>query len=456
MGTIKQLELNVRVAYYIIIMFAPLSWISLTGVGDSSIKLVHLSLLPLVFSLLFTTYQNAIIKFIEFNKFLIAFFLLLMFMNFVSLAVDENIDSFTKSVTYIIKNLSYLSLALFFGGMMIVFIDSPGFYKNLAISSALCVIVFIFVASLTYKAAGGNFLLDLFRFFFTGDIDGLRRALYKTIFITGNTNMDSDLQVNLINSLTGSFIIVNFTSLFAFYNLENKFYKAVCIFAYFFSFFFVISSISRSNIIALIFGYAIYWGCEIIFKQNTRKIYQLVITFLVMLSLVLIFWTKIQTALSDTTNMYQERFGELDDNIRWSLNQEAIATFTATPMNFIFGKGSGAQLPSGHAVHNFIIGSAYQAGIFGLIFSVLFYGGLIYAVLRYATEIRSKPYAFIISALMSIPVMRMMESGDAGSPTLQEWFCVAFFLSYVLKKRQETVALEEATGENEFVLTTAT
>lgn len=451
MGSIKALNINVTLAYYILIVFSPLSWISLTGVGDSSIKLVHLSLLPLIISCLFTTYQKAIIRFVTFNKYIISFFLLLMLMNFVSLAVDTNIDSFSKSMTYIIKNLSYLSLALFFGGMMIVFIDSPGFIKNLSISNALCVIIFITVASITFKATGGNFLLDLFRFFFSGDIDGLRRELYKTIFITGNTNEDAEMQVNLINSLTGSFIIVHFISLYAFNNTKNKIFAFLNIFSFCFSLFFVISSISRSNIFALLFGYAIYWGCEIIFNKNTKKIFQLFATSLVVLSLTLIFWSKIQTALVDTSDMYAERFGGLDDNIRWSLNAEAIQTFTATPLNFIFGKGSGAELPSGHAVHNFIIGSAYQAGIFGLILSVLFYAGLIFSVIKYAPDIKNQKAAFIISALMSIPVLRMMESGDAGSLTLQEWFCVAIFIGFVIKKK--SLAKDNLAGQAALIST---
>lgn len=443
----RALQININIAYYLLIIFSPLSWVSLVDIGDSSIKFVHLSLIPLVFSLFFKSYRTAFVKFFKFNRLLIGFFILLMLMNFISLSVDTNIDSFSKSMTYIYKNIFYLTLALFFGGMMLILIDSPGFYKKLSITGFVCVIVFVTVASVTFSATGGNFSQDLIKFFFAGDIDGLRRDLYRTIFVTGR-GTDEEVQTNLINSLTGSFIIVHFTSLYAYHNIKEPLYKIISVFTYLFSFFFVISSISRSNILALLFGYLIYWGCEIIYKKNIRKIYQLSATLITGLCIILIFWEQLKETFSDTSEMYSERFGELGSNIRLSLNAEAMSTFTATPMNFMFGKGSGAVLSDGHAVHNFVIGSAYQAGIFGLILSILFYAGLIFVVIKHANAIKYQKSAFVISALMSIPVLRMMESGDAGSPTLQEWFCITFFLGYVIKKRDFTKQSNDLKAQN--------
>lgn len=427
------LNFNVKLAFFMLVAFLPLSWITVYGVGDSSIKLFHLTIIPLLICCFYNSFRNKIVVFVKENRFIMSCFLLLMTMNFVSMSINSLV--IPHASIYVIKNLAYFFFFTLLGGMCLSLFNLENTPKLLTQSAFICVCTFIVIASIGFKATGGNFLADMLKFFISGDINGLRHDLYKTLFNGGTYGKDADFATALINTIIGSFIFVHFLSLYALRTSKSRLQKGLNIFSLIFSFFFVVSSISRSNIIAIGFGYMIYWGLEIVYNNNVKKVVSLVSSVLVLIAVMIVFGNKMQDAVSNMSDMYQARFGDLDENIRWQLNAEAIETFTSNAKSFIFGSGSGALLSNGKSVHNFIIGSAYQAGIFGLILSSLFYFTILSSLLRFAPLLSKYKFAFILAAVMALPLIRQMESGDAGSLTLQEWFCLAFFLSFVINKK---------------------
>ena len=415
----------------------PLSWITLYGVGDLSLKPMHLAIFPLFFCLLSKTFRRSLLDFIKKYQWLIVFFFLLMVVNYIATALSPVKNA--NSWSYIIKNCVYFFCFLLFGGMSIIFIGSKNFCRHITISNTVCIIVFIIVASFTFQLTGGNFLGDLVKFFFAGDVSSLKYALYKTLFNASGVSGDSDVATNLLNTLIGAFIFIHFTSLYAFNNLKKTIFRVLNIFNILFSVFFVISSVSRSNIIAVIFGYLIFWFSDIVFNGNKKRILRIIFIFILGVTFVLVFWTKIEDMFSGASTMIAGRFSELDQNARWALDAEALTTFLGDFQTFFIGKGSGAVLSDGHSVHNFILGGAYQAGIMGLIISIAFYFGLMYSVIKYAKILTKGKSAFIMSALMAIPLIRAMEAGGAGSLTLQEWFCTAFFFAFIIKVQNDEV-----------------
>lgn len=431
----KFLNLNLNTAYYFLVVFLPISWVSLIGVGELSFKLMHLSFIPLLICLLFKEFRTNLLDFIKDNKYLISFFILLMIMNFVSVCL--NTYRSPSAVSYIAKNIIYFSFFLMFGGLIISLAKSVTFHKHITISNTICILFFICIATIAFKAQGHSFLGDLINFFLKGDSNALRFALFKTLFNSSQTSSDSDLSTNLLNTLIGSFIFVHFTSLYAYKNVKSKFLKALNVLCIIFSAFMVIASVSRSNILVMIAGYIIYWGFDIFYNKNQRRVIQVISTLVIIGLFVLLFWTKIEDIFSGASTMIISRFSNLDENNRWALNAQCVTSFTENMHNFLIGKGSGAIVLYGTTAHNFILGSAYQAGIFGLVLSILFYFGLIYSLFRDNVMLAKHPHAFIIGSLMAAPLLRTMESGGAGSLTMQEWFCLAFFLGFILQKKKE-------------------
>jgi len=268
------IQFNLYAAYYTLLAFLPLGWISLIDAGTLSLKLMHLSILPLLVSLISKSFREKLVTFIIENKYLISFFLLLMVMNFVSMTLNATKNP--TAVSYIVKNLSYFSLFLLFGALIIMMAKSRNFCAHIAISNTIGILIFIAVATLSFKAMGRSFILDMVNFFLKGDSNALRYALFRTLFNSSQGSADAEQSTNLLNTLIGSFIFINFTALYAWHNTKNKLLNALNIFCLAFTFFIIIASVSRSNILSLILGYLMYWTFDIVFNNNQRRILHII------------------------------------------------------------------------------------------------------------------------------------------------------------------------------------
>lgn len=356
-------------------------------------------------------------------------------MNFVSLTFNATTNP--NALSYIIKNISYSALFLLFGALIQKIARSPNFHTHITISNTAGIIIFISVAIISFNAMGRNFIDDLLDFFIRGDSDALRYSLFRTLFNASEDMDDIEQSTNLLNTLLGSFIFINFTALYAWHNTKGKLMNVLNIFCIGFSFFIIIAGVSRSNILALVIGYLMYWISDIVLNNNQRRFLHIGIFVILGTLFSLLFWTKIENSLSDASSMIAGRFSELAENPRWAINAACVNSFTANMHNFLIGKGPAAIVLDDNTAHNFILGAAFQAGIVGLILSCLFYFGLIFAVFKNALVLAKHKNALLIGSLMIIPLLRAMESGGAGSFTLQEWFCIAFFQGFVLIKKEE-------------------
>jgi len=427
------LKLNIKIFYITSIVFMPLAWIILAGVGDSALKFFHLPFLILIVSLIFKEYRQSLALFVSKQKIFITCFVLLMTVNFIATAFNNTVSS--SAFTYIYKNFFYLILYFLSGSALFLFFGIKDHSKLMSIANMLAVILFLSITVLTFK---GDFISDLIGFFFKGDLMGVKKDIYKSLFNSGNTAQDAELQISLLNQLTGAFIVIYFTSLYAIKNTDNIKYKIINIVSMTISVGLIIANLSRSNILAWIFGYVVYYACEIVVNKNYKKVLILFLGSVFFSFILIAFWSSISDKLSDTSAMFQNRFGsEIEDNARWAINQEAVNVFTQDCFNFFIGRGSAARVSDGHAVHNFILGSAYQAGILGLSLSIIIYLTLPFWVYKGSWILSNWKGAFALSALISVPLIRMMESGNAGTLTIQEWFCVALFLSCCYRKETE-------------------
>lgn len=427
----RLLNIFTLIGFYAFVTFAPINWITLVKIGGLSVKYMHLVIIPLCACVLFANFRKRIVTLVRDNAFILASFILLLLANFILTYING--ATYPGAITYIAKNFSYGIYFILFASVIYFRMRSPSFEKEITYSNTISILVFTLVASIIFATIGRNFLGDMANFFIKGDSVSLRYDLFKTLFNT-DSNADSEIAANLRNTLIGAFIYIHFSSHYAFKNLDNRFLKYLNVTCILFSGFFILASVSRSNILVLMVGYFIYFVGEIFINRNMKKLYQLIVVCFIGASFAVIFWPKIENAFSDSTAMISGRLGELEDDARWSLDAEAIDGFS---QNFLTGKGSGATLSDGHSVHNFIIGSAYQAGIFGLLLSLFFYFGIIGKIYLNMRQCANYNASFFIIGLTAIPLLRTMESGSAGTLSLVEWFCLASFCAFATVAKED-------------------
>ena len=126
-----------------------------------------------------------------------------------------------------------------------------------------------------------------------------------------------------------------------------------------------------------------------------------------------------------------ERLFQLGSDIRSSLNTK---TFISSFNSFFIGHGSDAVVNFYNfekRPHNFLLGSFLQAGILGLIFSFIFMFVLFRFFILNLIGIKSLKHTILLLLLL-LPLFRMQISGESGSLTYIEWFCISMTLAYFI------------------------
>jgi hypothetical protein len=415
-----------RIAFFIIVISAPIQWITLIDAFGLSIKYVHLSIIPISLCLLFSAFRRTVIKFIQFNKVLIFSFFLLMLVNFIFTCINGTGQSIGFS--YISKNLSYLFYYIAFGAVLFYRYKTKDFYKELAISNTLCTIVFLCVVEVTFLSLGRNFIGELISNFLKGDSVAIRYDLFYKLFNSHGISGDADYQTNLRNTLLGAFIYIHFTSMYSLRISKRKFINILNWSNIGFGAFLVIASTSRSNMLVLVLGYLIFF-CLASYSRQLKIRPSYIFFALLGAFLFIALFSKLESVFENSTSMISDRLSQLDEDARWNLDGEALVYFGSNPLA---GKGAGAVLSDGHRVHNFILGAAYQTGIVGFILSLIFYFGILYKVFQSGKILYGQKNIFWLVSLASLPLLRSMTSGNSGTMSIIEWFCLAFFLSVLM------------------------
>ena len=426
-----------KITFYIIVIAAPIQWVSIFNTGGSEIKYINLSIIPLLLCLLYGEFRRTMIKFFNFCRILIISFIFLMALNYIFTCV--NTTNLLTGITYILKNLSYLVYFIAFGPIIIYRYRDKKFYREIAISNILCTLVFLLVVEVTFLALGRNFLSELVTNFLSGNSVAIRYDLFYKLFNNAHFSAgsaaaaDADYQTSLRNTLLGAFIYIHFTSLFSLKFCKSFFLKSINVFNLLFSVFLVFASTSRSNMVALVLGYLIYFGLAVYTGTfRFRPIY--LFLGMVLLFVFVLLLPKLETVFQGSATMISDRLAQLDDDARWDLDGEALIDFAENPLT---GRGAGATLADGHRVHNFILGAAYQTGIAGFFVSCVFYFGIYVLLIKSAKYLARSKGLFWLIALLSLPMLRAMTSGNNGTLSIIEWFCLAFSFAIMLIHKTE-------------------
>lgn len=416
------LDRFLKLTFFSIVITIPILWISIFDIGNLSIKYVHLATTFTFLCLGFKGFRLAILKFILYSRWILLCFIVLLVMNIVSMASSGII--YPKAWTYIIKNFSYVIYFVLFGGLLMINFKKENFYKDITLSNFVSILVFIIVGTFIFRKIGRSFLGDLIGAFFSGN--GLEIRFNFFLHLFNSSGGDEEFNSSLRNTLIGSFIYMHFTSLYALRKCQKEIsLKCLNVFNIVASAFLVISSLSRSNMLALALGYIIVAYYHFLNKRIVLRKYHFLIFSLSVIGLCF-FYNKVTRSLSSAFSSVIERIEELDNDARIDLNKEALEGYSQHPL---LGKGAGATLSDGHGVHNFILGSAYQAGTFGLVLSIIIYLAIFLKIMKSYNLFAVDVDSFWLAGMASIPLLRSMTSDNAGSLSIIEWFCLAFFLS---------------------------
>jgi hypothetical protein len=423
-----------KIVFFIIVIAAPIQWVSILTIGSLSFKYIDLAIVPILICFLFKSFRRTFINFYKFNNILVFAFVYLMALNFIYTSLNS--DNQDLGFSYIFKNLFYLIYFLVFGPVVYYRLKNPKLYKEITISNGLCIIFFLFVVEVTFLSMGRNFMAELLSNFLKGNSAAIRYDLFYKLFNahggTVSVSSDSDYQTNLRNTLLGAFIYINFTSLYALKFCKSILLKLINVFNILFGTFLVFASTSRSNMIALVIGYMVFYALSIYSGTFRFKLSSVFIT-MILAFLFVLFLPSLQSTFQNSTSMISDRLAQLDQDARWNLDGEALVYFASNPLN---GKGAGAVLSDGHRVHNFILGAAYQTGVLGFILSIIFYFGTLAKLVTSAKYIAGKKPLFWFASLMCLPLLRAMTSGNNGTLSIIEWFCLAFFFAVCMQEKE--------------------
>lgn len=127
-----------------------------------------------------------------------------------------------------------------------------------------------------------------------------------------------------------------------------------------------------------------------------------------------------------------------DDSTEGRLNQFAwaVGLIEHAPVG-----GSGyIPTPSGRAIHNLFLSAWAYGGLFNFVLVVLFYGGLLWAWVRWLGLITTRHEYWTldlrpewVAALPILPLLRVWLSGDAGHLPFSEWVALGIFSGLVIR-----------------------
>jgi len=410
-----------------------LQWVTIIEVG-LKVKPVHLSLfLSFGYFLISNEYRNIIFDFIR-QKFLFVLCYSL-FLLIAAISIYYSPLSIVEGFIRLFKYFTYFLFFILYTGIIIQIMRRET-QRIVFIGIIVGLVSFFLYAYLVFSSMGRNFVFEYVATFFAGDASKLRYDFYLNLFnYDGKTLSRSDAEaiaVNLRNSMVGAFsLFLVLTLAVKVQSNAIKFIKRViipiCVFM-------IISSVSRSNmlILALVFVYAYYLKVQIEGLSFKIKPIKLIIVGLISIT-VAFFSYQLILLFTPVVNMISERLGQISEDARISIFFQALQDINA---NWFFGHGFDARVTLFKKEidnHNFILGSWYQFGIFGLLVSLFFYFFFFVDQVILVKNYINKHISFTevefvwIMTLIISPLFRTLVSGDNGSLSLVDWFFFSFY-----------------------------
>ncbi len=435
------------------IAFLPLNWLSLGSAGGLEVRLSHMASIFLMLAFVLLRWRGSLAIFREplvlrFVFFFACYLLVLWSSTFTGKFHGSGLALIAKQ-------------AIFLGIMFVTFelvTNAPMGERSLArliyFSAAIGIILFSIVAFVVFSLQGKNLLVEYYKAISHGDTQMLRHGFYRTLF--GAQLASDDINVSFKNGLIGAFCSIYFLLLAfsrpALASSEGRmlwFIKWFCVFA---CGFFVLTSISRSNMLVFMIGTCLGLVPQI------RNVSAWALTIPVLLVPGAIFGLIFAAdQLLEAGGELWSRFESLGGDNRFEMFSK---TFDAIGRSgsWLVGAGVGSKIDFGVnelQVHNLFLASWYEAGIPALVCAFLFYCTIAYVwsqlLLRYSGEwwpFESSQVWF--ASMLMLPLIRMMVGGQGGNMSVNDWFTVSIVMAiYCAARQQFDVEAEEEDEEKD-------
>jgi len=413
-----------------------INWFSVATLGSFTVRPVHLLVLALSACLAFYPPRvGPLIQALSRTRFTLYAGLTMALIALKGLSVAMVVGA-QEGLPYLLKEIVYLAMGL---AMLVacygLIVSSSDSERTLRRGAILGVGLFFGTVILLFASRGENVISSYLRDIARADAHRLQFYYYKTIF---GAFVDDKTSTALRNSIVGAFVLyfillwATRPALRASRPLLTALAASACVFV-------VLTSVSRSNILAL--GIAMAVPVALSAVQNTRQLRTLLLLAGIGTACLLAASAMFDLGDNPLFKIVQERFGDgIQHDPRHKMFREALLQSTEKPL---WGHGLGAELHYPGArnterVHNFILASLYELGVAGLVLSLLTFASLLFAWWQACQRIVVDPRSWRLAvspvwimALPALPAIRCLVSGNGGQLTIIEWACLALFFAYV-------------------------
>ena len=421
------------------------NWFSLTGPSTFTVRPVHLLIIAVTACVaLCRPDLTQLYRALSRTRFTLyaGFMLALIALKTLSVAMVSGAED---GLPYLLKEIIYfgMGVAMLVGFYTLIRSGSRG-ELSLRRGALLGIGLFFGTVILLFASRGENVIFSYLRDIARADAYRLQFYYYKTIF---GAFVDEKTSTALRNSIVGAFVLY-FIVLWATrpavrrtWPLATAMGAAACVFV-------VLTSVSRSNILALAMASAVPLALSSV--HNARQLRVLLVVAAMGLASALAVTTLVDLSDNPVFKLVEERFGDgIQHDPRQKMFREAVLQSAEKPF---WGHGLGAELHYPGArnterIHNFILASLYELGVGGLVLSLLTFAALLFAWWQACQRIvldsqtwRLAVSPFWVMSLPALPALRCLVSGNGGQLTIIEWACLALFFALVAANESATAS----------------
>lgn len=427
----------------VVVTLLPFSWIVFMEVNQLALKPIHIIAFALMATIpvLVPGKANWSVVFSGRPGVFIVLLFLFLLVNFAAMAwaVEPR-----QGLPIVVKNGIYFSLFLVLTLAISEVVREDRLIRVAVPGLLIGTIGYLIYNYILFAGLGYDYFSSIFSAVYTGNFRRLRYWFPHRLFnchlngaCSSFSRNDQALTTPLINTITSSFVVYIVLVGMFFRHVRGRMARSLMIVAVVLCCFFVLISLSRSNLLAL--GLVLWFGGILGKVKNAESVVFRQLIYLVV-AVVLLVGTGVfmEDALQDTMELLVGRVGGVASDTRIEMFINAINEIAKSP---IIGYGTGAEVRDGfgryHTVHNLFLASWYEQGFLGLALSLSWYMLLLSAVIKTYFSHVTFPGNISprwVALLPTITLVRTQFSGG-GELTIVDWVALSIFFGLIAGQR---------------------
>jgi O-antigen ligase len=333
------------------------------------------------------------------------------------------------SLPSIAKGFIYLGIAFLVASSLVCKLDRDEFPVWVGIGAVVGTITFAVTFATIFAFNGQNILTSYIADIKSGNAKSLQFKYYSVLFDFGG----EDANASFRNTFVTCFVVYFSLVAAVVHRFRDPFRLAAFYMSGTISVLLVLTSMSRINILALLF--VIFFGVLAYLVSGLKTLRNTIAVGLILAVGCLGGGIILTMANENISSLVTSRFGsDLATDGRLSMFQ---AVLFQNSDDWIWGQGFGASIEREKAdrVHNFILGSYFENGIVGLLPAILLFFALLAifigslsTVLKLRSPVVGLKPCWIVGLAMVV-ILRMNLAGALGQVAIVDWIGFTFFVA---------------------------